>query len=259
MNKVYKRGRKHVSLCFITNQGYFSVLFDIFRMWKLQAPVLHWWGKYFVFKVVLSLGCSLSAKMWTKPHLILDPSTQQQHPVRTHQERRTNSSFLPVLTMRIMFFRDWYRPPIFPVFPKREKRLVQSSFLILTARCVIIFSMGLRSTVKIGPVPLACCIVNAIFQTWSLAKHPKPVENYYPCKQVKWCGPHHVYHGSVPNFCVVQMGLSTWKECQLWFGLSFAKKSWLQFVSGHLFIDYRSYLLWICSHTIKPNRFLASR
>ena len=155
MNKVYKRGRKHISLCFITNQGYFSVLFDIFRMWKLQAPVLHWWGKYFVFEVFLSLGCSLSAKMWTKPHLILDPSTQQQHLVRTHQERRKNSSFLPVLTMRIMFLEIGTDPPIFPVFPKRT--LVQSSFLILTSRCVIIFSMGLRSTVKIGLLP--CCIV----------------------------------------------------------------------------------------------------
>ena len=95
-------------------------------------------------------------------------------------------------------------------------------------------------------------------QTWCLAQHSQPVENNYPCRRVKWCGLHHVFQGSVPNFPVVQMGLSPWKECQLRFGLSFAKNSWLRCVSGNLFIDYRSDLHCICNHTIKTNLCTAS-
>ena len=110
---------------------------------------------------------------WTKPHLILGSCTQQKQAVRTHQERITSPTFLP------MFFEIGSDPSFFQMSPKptnnNNNNLGPEQFLDsnMTVRYYLEHALSqYRSfTLKIGPVPRKCN-VNATLQTWSLAQHP---------------------------------------------------------------------------------------
>ena len=115
---------------------------------------------YFIGEVrIFSLRCSWVKS--TKSHLILGPCTQQKQAVRTHQERSTSPTFLP------MFFEIGTDPSFFPMSVKptnNNNNLSPEQFLdsYITVRYGFEHALSqYRSLiVKIGPLPRRCFVTS---------------------------------------------------------------------------------------------------
>ena len=145
--------KKACEPCFITNPEYFKVLFNIFRMWQLQASVLHWWGKDFFFEL------SAQNPNWFEAHV-----------------HNRNKRYEPIRRgVRALHFCPWdgQALPFFPMSGKPTKNNNNNSgpeqFLDSYSYSFEHALAQYRSLIlKIGPVPRRC-IANPTFQTWSLA------------------------------------------------------------------------------------------